>query len=140
MRVLQSNIKHCSVSLGKLALLLAVGFSFCAVSPAMAKPSNKWRIKFNHRAKSSGEIVFSVQPIGGEVIEVHAAIEEGMSENEVAKVVRDAFRAQLPEDTFHSERDDGEDVLVKKRHGAENFDLHLVNCSVENIRIKIKRE
>ena len=110
------------------------------VSQATAKPSNKWRIKFNHSAKSAGEIVFSVEPVGGEPIEVHAQIEEGMGENKVAKVVRDAFRAQLPKERFHIERDDGEDVLVKKRHGEVNFDLHLKNCSVENLRIKLKRE
>ena len=124
-------------NLSKVFVLLAV---LLVASQLMAKPSNKWRIKFNHGAKSSGEIVFSVEPIGMEPIEVHAQIEEGMGENKVAKVVRDAFRAQLPKERFHVERDDGEDVLVKKRHGEVNFDLHLKNSSVENLQIKLKRE
>jgi len=124
-------------NLSKVLVLLAV---LLVASQLMAKPSNKWRIKFNHEAKSSGEIVFSVEPIGMEPIEVHAQIEEGMGENKVAKVVRDAFRAQLPKERFHVERDDGEDVLVKRRRGEVNFDLHLKNSSVENLQIKLKRE
>lgn len=110
------------------------------VATALARPSNKWRICFNHRAESYGVITFSVEPVGGEPIEVQVEIEEGWGENTVAKVARNAFRDALPPEIFHIERDDGEDVLVKKRHGAANFELHLMNSSVKNVRIKIKRE
>lgn len=119
-----------------LLLLLCVSLS----STAWARPSNKWRIKFNHRAKSYGEIVFSVQPEGGELVKIRAVVEDGMGENTVAKVVRNAFRDQLPAEVYHIETDDGEDVLVKKRRGQANFELHLLDSSVENVRISIRRE
>ena len=106
-----------------------------------AKPSNKWRIKFNHIARSTGDIVFLVQPVEGEAIEVTAHIEEGMSENTIAKVVRDAFRAQMPEGFLKKVKtDDGEKVLLKKGRGTPNFDLKLISSTVDSVKIKLHRE
>jgi hypothetical protein len=47
---------------------------------------------------------------------------------------------QLPRDAYHVERDDGEDVLIKKRHGAANFGLKIVSNSVKHVRINPQRE
>lgn len=65
---------------------------------------------------------------------------DGTSENGVAKVVVNTLKAQLPKDGFHIERDDGEDVLIKKRHNAANFDLKIVSSSVDHVRINSQRE
>ena len=60
----------------------------------------------------------------------------GMSESEL----RDAFAAKLDRDRFSVEVDDGEDVLIKKRGGAPDFDLVLVSNDVKSVRLHVDRE
>ena len=62
------------------------------------------------------------------------------SENAVAKLVVEVLKSKLSDDAFHVERDDGEDVLIKKRHGAANFDLTVVSNSVKHVRINVDQE
>ena len=109
-------------------------------SSALANPSNKWRLQFSGGAESDGMIVLRITPVGGEPMTVEVAIEEGTGENAVAKAVVEACRDQLPDDGFHVERDDGEDVLIKKRHGAANFDVEIVSNTVKDVRINPDRE
>jgi hypothetical protein len=45
----------------------------------------------------------------------------------------------LDEKVYKVERDDGEDVLVKKRKGP-NFELKLVESTVKSVRINVKKE
>jgi hypothetical protein len=114
-----------------------------AAPPEAAKvprPENKWRIECSEGANSDGEIVFRVTPLGGQPIEVRAAIEDGTSENAVARRVRDAFRAALPKESYSVETDDGEDVLLKKRYGAKDFSLELVSNGVKGVRLDVERE
>ena len=68
------------------------------------------------------------------------AIEDGRSENHVAKDVVDGLEDQLDEDVYHVERDDGEDVVIKRRRGEANFDIEVTSNSVEGVRINIDRE
>jgi len=117
-----------------LALLLGV------IASVAAKPSNKWRIEVNHSADSEGEIVFLVSPEGGTPVEVVTHVKDNTNENRVALAMVKAFKAQLDGDLYHIERDDWEDVLVKKRRGAANFDLTLVSSSVEGVSLKLERE
>jgi len=63
------------------------------------------------------------------------AIKDGTGENAVAKAVVKSLKEQLPEDSYHVERDDGEDVLIKKRLGEENFDVEIVSNTVKGVRI-----
>lgn len=116
------------------ALLLAVALV------AEANPSNKWRLEFNGRADSDGVIVLRLTPKGGEPQVVEFAITKGTGENAAAKAVVKGLKAQLPKDDYHVERDDWEDVLIKKRLGSDNFDLEIVSNSVKGIKIKPKRE
>ena len=111
-----------------------------ASSVAMASTSNKWRLQFSGGAHSDGIIVLEFAPIGGEPLLVEIPVTGGTSENNVAKVVTRQLRESLPEDAYHVERDDGEDVLVKKRHGAANFAITVVSNSVKHERIKQDRE
>jgi hypothetical protein len=110
------------------------------VVPAAATESNKWRIECNHNAHSDGDVVFRVHPKGGEPIDVTVKIAKGTSENAVAKAISAAFKARLPSDGYHVEVDDGEDVLVKKKMGAANFNLMLVSTTVENVKFHIEKE
>lgn len=125
------NVVRGSLVLG-LGLLLASG-------SVLAKPSNKWRLEFSGAAESDGEIVLRIQPVGGEPIEVTTVIEGDDGENRVAAKVRDALKAALEAD-YRVSRDDGEDVLVKRRSGRPEFEVSLVSNSVKDVRINFDRE
>jgi hypothetical protein len=127
----------------KLRLLSTVLPALLLMAASMtveAKPSNKWRLEFSGGADSDGAIVFRISPEGGAPIEATVDITKGTSENNVAKAVVKSLKAQLPKDGYHVERDDGEDVLVKKRRGAANFDVEIVANGVEGVRIKPERK
>lgn len=103
------------------------------------KLSNKWRVEVSEGAKSDGTILFRVTPKDGQPVDVPVAVKDGTSENRVARTIRDAFRASLDKDAFHSETDDGEDVLLKKRKGPD-FELKLVESTVKATRINVGKE
>jgi hypothetical protein len=105
-----------------------------------ASPSNKWRLEFSGSARSDGNIVILIDPIGAASIRTETAIQENTRENMVAEAVVQSLRKQLPQDGFHIERDDGEDVLIKKRHGAADFSVEILSNTVENVRINPDRE
>lgn len=107
---------------------------------AAASPSNKWRLEFSGGADSDGTIVLRISPEGGTPIDASIDVKDGTGENAIAKTVVKGLEAQLPEDGYHVERDDGEDVLIKKRHGAANFDVEIVSNTVKGVRINRDRE
>ncbi|WP_191621240.1 hypothetical protein [Marinihelvus fidelis] len=122
-------------------LVSTLGLLLLALSAsAIAKPSNKWRLEFSGNAESDGEIVIRVLPEGGEAIETTTSVNKGLSENHVARAVVEAMQAQLPGDVYHVERDDGEDVLVKRHHGQPDFDIQVVSNTVKDVRNKQQRE
>jgi uncharacterized protein (DUF2141 family) len=123
------------LALAGLALLL-----LAASLAAEASASNKWRLQFSGGANSDGAIVFRISPEGGTPIDATVDVKKGTGENAVAKAVVKSLKAQLPKDGYHVERDDGEDVLVKKRRGAANFDLEVVSNSVKGVRINPEHE
>lgn len=103
------------------------------------RASNKWRIVFDERAKSSGTISFGFWPNVGAPFQVDVAIAEGQSENQIAATVRNALRRRLGE-AIHVEVDDGEDVLLKARHGTDAFGLQLLGNSARDVEIRLRRE
>jgi len=119
--------------------LLAV-LLLAAALAVEAKPSNKWRLQFSGGADSDGVITLRFTPKGGEPLTAEIAIKDGTGENAVAKAVVKGLKEQLPEDSYHIERDDGEDVLIKKRFGEENFDVEIVSNTVKGVRINPDRE
>lgn len=106
---------------------------------AMAEPSNKWRIEISGGAHSNGVIVLRVVPIGGVPTDVEILVPRDADENHVALLIRDGLFAALDKG-YRIERDDGEDVLVKRRHRTPDFDLVLVNNSVEGVRMRLQHE
>ena len=115
-------------------------FALVVSALAFAHPSNKWRLQFSGGSHSDGEIVLQFSPKGGDAFTVHIPVPADESENAVAKTVTKVLRDKLPSDAFHVERDDGEDVLIKKKHGAADFDLMVVFNSVKHVRINPDRE
>ena len=126
----------------RVSCLAFVLFAGLLLAPALANasPSNKWRLQFSGGADSDGTIVLQIVPTGGEMIEASIDVKDGTGENAVAKTVVKGLKAQLPEEGYKVERDDGEDVLIKKRRGAANFDLVIVSNSVKGVRIKPNKE
>jgi hypothetical protein len=117
-------------------------FATLVAGPASAedlKLSNKWRVEVSEGAKSDGTILFRVTPKDGQPVDVPVAIKDGNGENKVARHIRDAFKATLDKDTYHTETDDGEDVLLKKRKGP-NFELKFVESDVKAVRIHVEKE
>jgi hypothetical protein len=138
-----------------LAALLALPLSGCGTTPPPPGPatevaiaadpatfsySNKWRIEVSESARSDGEIVFQVTPRSGVSELVTVPIQSSFGENHVARAIRDAFRDQLDRDRYSVERDDGEDVLVKKRRGEADFALRVMSSTVSAVRIRVQKE
>lgn len=110
-----------------------------AATAALASPSNKWRLEFSGGAESAGQIVLLVTPEGGTPIEVTTDVKKSDGENRVAARVRDALKAAIGKD-YKVERDDGEDVLIKRRMGRPNVEVALVSNTVKAVRINFQRE
>ena len=111
-----------------------------AADPALRPHgSNKWRIEFDERAKSDGTLMFRIWPSGADPVLVEVPVRDGMSENHIAQAVRDAIGARLGKG-YHVETDDGEDVLVKSRHGTGDFGIDLVSNTVRDVDIDLERE
>jgi hypothetical protein len=121
----------------KLLLLSALlTTSACLLSP----DSNKWRMQFSGGSDTTGVIIVNIIPNNSAPITIEINVPSDLSENEVAEQAMNFLAANLPNDIYHVERDDGEDVLVKRRMGAENFELVIVSNTVEGVRINLDKE
>ena len=67
-------------------------------------------------------------------------IAQGTSENMVARAVVMQLRAQATGERIAVERDDGEDVLIKKRRGQPDFAVAVVSNTVDGVSIDVERE
>lgn len=123
-----------------MSLFLATNVAADSTDDPGPKPSNKWRISFSGGADSDGVIEMDITPEGGETIHTSVSIANKTSENHVAKAVVDGLKEQLPKEAFHVERDDGEDVLIKKKRAGTNFAVVVTSNTVEGVRINPKRK
>ena len=130
------------ISLGALLGAVAVA-SFATAGVAHAADglslSNKWRIEVSEGANNAGTITFRVTPKEGTPVDVTVEIKDGRSENGVAVDIRETLKKTLDPKVYHVERDDGEDVLVKKRKGPD-FEVKLVESTVKGTRINVEKE
>ena len=123
-----------------ILILLAAAALVISAAGHASKPSNKWRIEMSEGANSEGVLVFVVSSMGRDEIRVAATVEDGYSENHVARRVRDAMKAALPADAFHVEVDDGEDVLVKARGDEPPFLIRFEGSTARGPRVNLDRE
>jgi major membrane immunogen (membrane-anchored lipoprotein) len=109
-------------------------------SAADHRYSNKWRIEVSEGANSDGEFVFHVTPRDGETQVVTIEIDDGESENHVARTIKNGFEDQLDTGDYDIEMDDGEDVLIKKDTFQPDFALEIISSTVKSVRLKVERE
>jgi hypothetical protein len=102
--------------------------------------SNSWRIEVSEGANSDGEFVFNVTPKGAATQVITVKIDDGTSEDHVARVIKRAFEKQLDTSKFDIEMDDGEDVLVKKDLTEPVFALEVVSSTVKSVRLRLQKE
>ncbi|MEZ5460532.1 hypothetical protein [Dokdonella sp.] len=107
---------------------------------ASASPSNKWRIKCNHKAKEAGVIVLRLTPEGQDAVEVTVNIPKGTRENSAARMIRKAIKSSALGERYKIEIDDGEDVLIKRRSRQPNIDLEILSNTAEGLSIKTHKE
>ncbi|MFM7706676.1 MAG: hypothetical protein ACKO9D_01415 [Gammaproteobacteria bacterium] len=134
-----SRMRRVVRSLPVLAALVAVALGGFAAAPAEAKPSNKWRLVVDGSTKSGGTVVLRVTPVGGTAQDIETQIPVGTGENEVAKILTASVKTALGKG-YHVERDDWEDVLIKRRGKTPDFEVTLVSSSIEGTSFKLKRE
>ena len=132
--------KHFFPAVAVVVSILLVSCGGTAVTGNNSSFSNKWRIEVSEGAKSTGELVFRISPQGQSSMDVSIGIVEGARENKIAAVIRDGFRAQLPEDAYKIEKDDGEDVLIKRRGDTPRFAVVLISSTVKSVRIRLDKE
>ena len=102
--------------------------------------SNAWRIEVSEGANSDGEILFRVTPKDGTAQDVKVLIDNGTSEDHVARVIKDTFEKQLDTGRYDVEIDDGEDVLLKKDLTEARFALVLVSSTVKSVLLHVQKE
>jgi len=102
--------------------------------------SNKWRIEVSEGANSDGEFVFHVTPKGGTTQVITVQVDDGESEDHVARTIKRAFEKQLDTSRYDIEMDDGEDVLVKKDFTEPRFALEVISSTVKSVRLRVQKE
>ena len=135
-------------AVGVLAAMLLAGCGSVPLSPDEVtsttagdlRYSNKWRIEVSEGANSDGEFVFHVTPEDGATQVVIIGIDDGESENDVARTIKNAFEKQLDTGDYDIEMDDGEDVLIKKDASEPDFALQIISSTVKSVRLKVEME
>lgn len=140
--VTASSLPAAVARLARLVAAVALFLGGCGgvamAQAAPAKPDDKWRIICMHDTLSDGVVVFRLTPVGGQTQEIKVAIKAGTYENDVARAIRDVFRATLPKELYHIETDDGEAVLVKrKKRDVPKFLLEFVTHNVNGLGIRV---
>lgn len=121
------------------ASCVTVALLLSASALVMAKPSNKWRLEFDGRAKTAGEIELSIVQ-GGAPTTLVVPIAQGTSENAAARQTRDLLRATFGKSVYKVEVDDGEDVLIKAKRGTANFEVAVVRNTADGLKTDLERE
>ena len=125
--------------LGVVLFLFLTGFGLNALAQDL-DTSNKWRLEVSGGADSDGVIDLRVTTLAGEVFDVAVDIPDGTGENKVAKIIKKTLKKALPHDRFHIERDDGEDVLIKKRIRSKVFQFEVIGENVDGVRLHLQKE
>src|SRR5215831_4828405 len=115
---------------------------FAASAPLVAadapKPSNDWRVLFDHWAESDGELVLHFAPETGDPVDVSTKIPKGTTENSAAELVAGSLKGQLG-GGYKVDVYDGEKVQVKTKGKTPKFVLTQGGTPITGLHVKIKR-
>ena len=125
-------------TIARFAAPLLLTFAVCA--PAMAEPSNKWRIEVDASARAAGDVELSFTPAGAPAVAIVVAIPAGTNEDTAAALIRTAIDQRFGEGVYATEIDDGEDVLVKAHGSTPDFELVLVRNTATGLDLDLERE
>jgi hypothetical protein len=114
--------------------------TLCVSAPALAEPSNKWRLEVDDAARTAGEVELSFSPVGAPASAVTVAIPAGTNEDAAALLIRAAIDERFGVGVYATEIDDGEDVLIKTHGSTPNFDLVLVRNTATGLELDLERE
>lgn len=117
-----------------LALALVSTLAF-----ASADVENKWRLQLSGDAESAGQITLAIAPQDEQAITVTVAIADDTDENAVAATLVNELKLRLG-DLYQVERDDGEDVLIKRQPGEKKFSVAVVENTVDGVKINLDKE
>ena len=122
---------------GAASLVAAVLIASTASAGDAPAPDGKWRVDFNGKSATEGEMQFRVVPHEGEPLLVTVKIRQSRAQIYIAQDAREAFKDQLPKERFRAEIVAGERLVVKAHSGEQPFVLELVSSSVTGTHIHI---
>lgn len=121
-------------------MLASILLMAAACASTSVQTSNKWRLEVSGGASAEGTVVVQVLGIGAVIAEVPVQVPKGSGENQIARRISEELKLRLPADSYSVEIDDGEDVLIKKRGRAEDFEVRIASNSVKGTRVNVQRE
>ena len=98
--------------------------------------ANQWRIKFDDRTDSAGEITFRFVMKDKLPINMKVTVAKGLSEKDIAKLVENALLQHGPKG-LTAEREDGEEIVVKYKSG---FNLAVLANTVIDLDVDLVQE
>jgi hypothetical protein len=98
--------------------------------------SNKATIHVQKKAKSNGEIKFSLTPAGGEAQEIAVTVMSKMSPGEVAKDIMKELSVALG-DAFIVKQSGSQKVLVKTADKKATFDIVISGQTASGLSVSI---
>jgi hypothetical protein len=110
-----------------------------SLAVASADVENKWRLQLSGDAESTGQITLAIAEANEPAVTVTVAIADDSDENAVAAALTNELRLRLGEH-YRVERDDGEDVLIKRQPGEKKFSVAVVENTVAGVRINLDEE
>lgn len=110
-----------------------------AAPAAKLSYTDDYRIAVNHDATSDGEILFRITTKKeGTTHDIKVAIKKGTGENDVARAIKAAFKAQLKKG-YSIEGESGENVIIEGSGGKE-YSLVMVSNTVGGIAVSIHHD
>ena len=124
------------------ALLICFGGASLAI--ADDHWSDDWKIEVSGRADSAGTISFAInfEPAEdgttADPISVDVLVPEDTKDNEIAETIANNFSALLGDENFKVNQSWGENVTIKAKRDAADFELSMTSSNVQGISIEIK--
>ena len=122
--------------------LIVFGLSSLAV--ADDHWSDDWKIEVKGRADSAGTISFAMnfEPADdgttADPISVDVLVPKDAKDNDIAETIANNFEALLGDKNFKVNQSWGENVTIKARKDAPDFELTMTGTNVQGISIEIK--